>query len=149
MGSVEDQPEMTPNDALVRHPKDPLFPWCNSAKLLMRCEDIILSLGSTPPVIPDNPSTLAFPILWRPPDKEITLVEVFRGIERGLAAVLEGGLTVRRYVYVDNSQVFTRMARHHFHMLMVLYSQQLHPTAIRGCFVCLPRDVTLISEANL
>ena len=78
-----------------------------------------------------------------------TLVELFGGISTGLAAVLETGLTVRRYVYVDNSQVSTRVARHHLHQLMVLYPQQLPPTAIHGCFSRLPRDVTLISEADL
>jgi hypothetical protein len=62
---------------------------------------------------------------------------------------LEAGLTVKRYVYVDNSQVSTRVARHHLHQLMVLYPQQLYPTAIHGCFSRLPRDVTLISEADL
>ena len=46
--------------------------------------------------------------------------------------------------YVD-----TCLARHHFHHLMVLYPHQIHPTAIRGCFVHLCRDVTLISEADL
>ena len=32
---------------------------------------------------------------------------------------------------------------------MVLYPQQLHPTVIHVCFSCFPRDVTLISEADL
>ena len=32
---------------------------------------------------------------------------------------------------------------------MVLYPHQLDLTAIRGCFTRLPRDVTLISEADL
>ena len=89
------------------------------------------------------------PIYRRPPDLGITLVELFGGIGMGLAAVLETGLTVRRYVYVDNSPVSTHVARHHLHQLMVLYPQQLHPTAICGCFSRLPHDVTFISEADL
>ena len=32
---------------------------------------------------------------------------------------------------------------------MVLYRQQLYPTAIRGCFSRFPRDVPFISEADL
>ena len=32
---------------------------------------------------------------------------------------------------------------------MMLYPQQLHPAAIHGCFARLPRDVTLMSEADL
>ena len=43
----------------------------------------------------------------------------------------------------------TRVARYHLHQLMVLYSQHLPLTTIRGCFSRLPRDVTLISEADL
>ena len=83
------------------------------------------------------------------PDAGITLVELFGGIGTGLAAVLEAGLTVRRYVYVDNSQVSIRVARHHLHQLMVKYTIQLSPHTIRGCFSHLPCDVTLISEADL
>ena len=121
----------------------------DSAELFRRCEDIVLSLASTTPVIPDSPSALAYPILWRSPDAGITLVKLFGGIGTDLAAVLEVGLTVRQYVYMDNSQVSTRVARHHFHKLMVSYPQQLHLTAIRRCSSCLPRDVTLINEAEL
>jgi hypothetical protein len=149
MGDVEDPRDMAPRRALVLHPKDPLPPWHDSSGLFQRCEDIVLSLSSTTPFILDGPSTLARPILWCLPDTGITLVELFGGITTGLAAILEAGLTVTRYVNVDNSPVSTRVARHHLHQLMVLYPQQLHPTAIHGCFSRLPRDVTLISEADL
>jgi hypothetical protein len=149
MGSAEDQQEMVSHDTLVRHPKDPIPPWRDSLELFRRCEDIILSLALATPVLTDSPSALAHPIVWRPLNVGIILVEVFGGIGTGLAAVLEAGLTVRRYVYVDNSAVSTRVARHHLHQLMSLYPQQLQPTAIRGCFSRLPRDVTLISEDDL
>ena len=76
-------------------------------------------------------------------------MELFGDIGTGLAALSEDGLTVRRYVYVDNSPVSTRVVRHYLHQLMVLYPQQLFPTAIRGCFSRLPRDVTVVSEADL
>ena len=72
--------------------------------------------------------------MWRPPNTEITLVQLFGGIGTGLAAVLEVGLTVKRYVYLDNSQVSTRVGRHHLHRLIVLYPQQFHPTVIHGYF---------------
>ena len=62
---------------------------------------------------------------------------------------MKTGLTVRQSVYVDDSQVSTHVVRHHFHQLMVLYPEQLDPAAIRVFFAHLPRDVTLISEANL
>ena len=149
MGSIDDQRDMAPKDVLVCHPKDSLPPWRDSAELFRRCENIVLSITPRTSVIPDAPSALAHPISWRPPDAGITLVELLGGIGTGLAAVLEVGLTIRRYVYVDNSPVSTCVARHHIHKLMVLYPQQLSPTAIRGCFSCLPHDVTLISEADL
>ena len=76
-------------------------------------------------------------------------MEIFGGIGIGLAAVLKVGLKVRQYVYVDNSQVSTRVARHHLHQLMVLYPQQLYPTAIRGCFLRLLHDVILINKVDL
>ena len=149
MGSTDDQRDMVPKGALVCHPKDPLPPWRDSAELFRRCEDIVHSLTPRTPVIPDVLSTLAHPILWQPPNAGITLVELFEGIGTGLAVVLEVSLTVRRYIYVDNSPMSTRVARHHLHQLMFLYLQQLPPTAIHGCFSRLPRDVTVISEADL
>lgn len=45
MGSVEDQREMTHEDELVCHPKNPFHSWRDSPELLRRCEDIILSLS--------------------------------------------------------------------------------------------------------
>jgi hypothetical protein len=107
MRNDEDQQKMVSQDTLVRHPKDPIPPWRDSPELFRRCEDIILSLAPATPVLPDSPSAFAHPIVWRPPNTEIILVEIFGGIGTGLAVVLEAGLTVRRYVYVDNSQVST------------------------------------------
>ena len=149
MGDVEDPREMIPRQALVRHPKDLLLLWRDFVGLFQRCKDIVLSLISTIPIISDSLFMLARPILWRPPNTGITLVEMFRGIGTWLAAVLEVGLTVTQYVYVENSQVSTRVARHHLHQLMVLYPQQLHPIVIHECFSRIPRNVTLISEADL
>ena len=56
------------------------------------------------------------------------------GLGTGLAAVLEAGLTVKQYVYVDNSLVSIRMARHHLHQLMVLYPQQSPRLPFVGVF---------------
>ena len=56
MSNAEDSVQMAPKDTLVRHPKDPLPPWRDSLELLRRCEDIILSLAPTTPLLPDSPS---------------------------------------------------------------------------------------------
>jgi len=71
------------------------------------------------------------------------------GIGTGLAAVLEAGLKVRRYIHVDSGFAANRAAHHHIQRLLALYPEQLPSSAIRGCFGKLPRDVTLISEDDL
>ena len=87
MRNAEDQCKMASKGVLVRHPKDPLLPWCDSVDLFRRCEDIILSHSSTTPVIRDTSSALAHTISWRPPNERITLVELFGGIGTRLVAV--------------------------------------------------------------
>ena len=76
-------------------------------------------------------------------------MELFAGIGTGLAAVLEAGLKVRRYIHVDSGFAANRAARHHMQRLLALYPEQLPPSAIRGCFGKLPRDVTLVSADDL
>jgi hypothetical protein len=43
-------------------------------------------------------------IHWKPPDDGIVLLELFGGIGTGLAAVLQAGIKVQRYVYVDTDE---------------------------------------------
>ena len=112
MGSAEDQYDMAPQSALVCHPKDPLPPWRDSTHF-SRDVRKLLYLVSTTPVIADKPLALAHSILWHPLDKGITLVKLFGGISTRLAVVLDAGLTVQQYVYMDNSQMSTHVARHH------------------------------------
>ena len=68
MGSTDDQRNMAPKGVLVRHPKDPLLPWHDSAELFRKCEDIVLSLTPRTLVILDALSTSTHPILWWPPN---------------------------------------------------------------------------------
>jgi hypothetical protein len=65
------------------------------ASLLPRVEEEVngkVDLG--PPL--DNST-----IHWRPPEDGIVLLELFGGIGSGLVAVLQAGLKVKRYIYVD------------------------------------------------
>jgi hypothetical protein len=43
-------------------------------------------------------------IHWKPLDDEIVLLELFGGIGTSLAAVLQAGIKVQRYVYVDTNE---------------------------------------------
>jgi len=47
----------------------------------------------------------------------IVLVELFAGLGTGLAAVLEAGLSIRIYTYVDNNNMVSRAAKHHLEQL--------------------------------
>jgi hypothetical protein len=44
-------------------------------------------------------------IHWRPPEDGIVLLELFGGIASGLVAVLQAGLKVKRYIYIDVDEV--------------------------------------------
>ena len=146
---LEDQQDIPPLRAPPRHCKDPLLPWTNSEELSRQCRNIVATIA--PKMLQDTSisSTFAQPIRWHPPLEGIILVELFAGIGTGLAAVLEVGLKVQRYIHVDNGFVSTRAARHHLQRLIAQYPEQLPPSAIHGCFGHLPRDVTLISDEDL
>jgi len=133
----------------ARHCKDPFPPWSTRVELSRQCRDAVTSLDPMEVPSTSSSSTFARPIHWHPPEDGITLVELFAGIGTGLAAVLEVGLKVKRYIHVDTGFVSNRGARHHLQRLLALYPEQLPPSAIHGCFGQLPRDVTLISDEDL
>jgi hypothetical protein len=58
---------------------------------------------------PLNSST----IHWRPPEDGIVLLELFGGIGSGLVAVLQAGLKVKRYIYVDVDEAVRQVAKRH------------------------------------
>ena len=92
---TEDQWKMTPKGALVHHPKDLLPPWRDSMELFWRCDDIVFTVRSTIPVIPDTPLSLAHSIPWHSASKGFILVKVFGGIKIRFTSVLGVGLTIR------------------------------------------------------
>jgi site-specific DNA-cytosine methylase len=63
--------------------------------------------------------------------------------------VLETGITIRRYIHVDNVYVANRAIRHHIQQLLLRYPTQLSVSAILGCCGQLPQDVTMISDEDL
>jgi hypothetical protein len=149
MSTVVESREHAPLEILARHCKDPLPPWGTQLELTRRSQEIVNALDTPQFVVDSSTPLLARTIQWRPPDEGITLVELFAGIGTGLAAVLEAGLKVRQYIHVDSGFAANRAARHHMQRLLALYPEQLPPSAIRGCFGKLPRDVTLISHDDL
>ena len=63
--------------------------------------------------------------------------------------MLEAGLSIHRYVYVDNHNTVHRAARHHIAQLRARYPGQLLASAIQGCMSQLPSDIALIGEEDL
>ena len=86
-------------------------------------------------------------LYYRP--EGIILVELFAGLCTGLAAMLEAGLSIHRYVYVDNHDTVRRAARHHIAQLRARYPGQLSTSAVQGCMSQLPSNIALIGEEDL
>jgi site-specific DNA-cytosine methylase len=133
----------------ARHFKDPSPPWHTPRELSEHCLQIVadLGLGHTPSTSPLF--SFAQPIRWQPPPEGIILVELFGGIGTGLAAVLEVGLRVKKYIHVDNGYTANRAVRHHIQQLLLRYPTQLPASSVHGCCGQLPQDVTLISDEDL
>ena len=63
----------------------------------------------------------------------VVLVELFAGLSTGLAAILEAGLSVHMYVYVDNNDMVSKAGKHHIKQLQAWYPRQLPASAVQGC----------------
>ena len=149
MSGVAEPRDHAPLAIPAPHCKDLQPSWGTQLELTRRSHEIVDQLDAPPLSMDSSTPLLARTIQWRPPDEGITLVELFAGIGTGLAAVLEAGLKVRRYIHVDSGFAANRAARHHMQRLLALYPEQLPPSAIHGCFGKLPRDVTLVSDDDL
>jgi hypothetical protein len=88
-------------------------------------------------------------IHWKPLDDGIVLLELFGGIGTGLAAVLQAGIKVQRYVYVDTDDAAQQVAKHHSRGLRAWFPKLLTTTAILSAFSSLTGNISLISEKDL
>ena len=132
-----------------RHPKDPIPPWISPKDLAEKCHELVNGVDHHL----WQPQSTLLPLqqlvdLHDDPEG-IVLVELFAGLGTGLAAVLEAGLSIRSYTYVDNNIMVNRAAKHHLQQLRMQYPKQLPASAIQGCMSRVPLDVTLIGEEDL
>jgi hypothetical protein len=88
-------------------------------------------------------------IHWKSPDDGIVLLELFGGIGTGLATVLQAGIKVQRYIYVDTDEAARQVAKHHSRGLCVWFPELLTTAAILSTFSSLIGDISLISEQDL
>jgi hypothetical protein len=73
----------------------------------------------------------------------------FGGIGTSLAAVLQAGIKVQRYVYVDTDDAARQVAKQHSRGLRVRFPELLTTIAILSAFSSLTGDISLISEKDL
>jgi hypothetical protein len=80
-------------------------------------------------------------IIWTPPKEGITLLELFGGIGTGLEALLQSGMVVRRYFYVDIDPITRQVATLRMMELTARFPQQFATTAWKASFTFLPSDI--------
>jgi len=70
------------------------------------------------------------PIAWEYPSEGICVLDLFGGISTGLATVLQVGILVRKYLYVERDETARRVSSHHLALLMRRYPELLSRSAI-------------------
>jgi hypothetical protein len=88
-------------------------------------------------------------IHWRPPVNGIVLLELFGGIGSGLVAVLQAGLKVKRYIYVDVDEAARQVAKRHSRRLRTQFLELLAISAIKTSFSTLAGDIALVSTEDI
>jgi site-specific DNA-cytosine methylase len=88
-------------------------------------------------------------ITWAPPKEGITLVKLFGGISTGLEALLQAGMVVQRYFYVDIDPIARQVAALRMMELTSRFPQQFATTTWKVSFTFLPSDIQLIQKKHL
>jgi site-specific DNA-cytosine methylase len=88
-------------------------------------------------------------IHWRPPVDGIVLLELFGGIGSGLVAVLQAGLKVKCYIYVDVDEVVRQVAKRHSRRLRAQFLELLATSTIKTSFSTFAGDIALVSAGDI
>jgi hypothetical protein len=70
--------------------------------------------------------------VWEYPSEGICVLDLFGGISTGLAIVLQVGIPIQKYLYVERDETMRRVLSHHLSLLMQRYPELLPRLAIRG-----------------
>jgi site-specific DNA-cytosine methylase len=77
------------------------------------------------------------------------LLELFGGIDNGLVAVLQAGLKVKRYIYVNVDEAARQVAKRHSRRLRTQFPELLAISAIKTSFSTLVGDIALVSVEDI
>jgi len=88
-------------------------------------------------------------IQWDIPKDGICLFELVGGISSGLAVILQSGILVRRYHYVEKDPQAKQASMWHVMMLQQRYPHLLPTSAIHGYQYSLPNNITLLGVLGL
>jgi site-specific DNA-cytosine methylase len=77
------------------------------------------------------------------------LLELFGGIGSGLVAVLQVGLKVKLYIYVDVDEVARQVAKRHSWRLRTHFPELLATSAIKTFFSTPTGDIVLVSAEDI
>ncbi len=88
-------------------------------------------------------------ITWTPPKEGITLLELFGGIDIGLEALLQSGMVVRRYFYIDIDPIARQVATSRMREFTTRFPQQFVTTAWKASCTFLPSDIQLIQKKHM
>jgi hypothetical protein len=80
-------------------------------------------------------------ITWTPPKEGNTLLELFGGIGTSLEALLQSGMVVRRYLYVDIDPIARQVVALRMMELTTRFPQQFVTTAWKANFTFLPSNI--------
>jgi hypothetical protein len=83
-------------------------------------------------------------ITWTLPNEGITLLKFFGGIGRGFKALLQSGMVVWRYFYVDINPIARQVAASRMMELTAIFPQQFATITWKASFTFLPFDIQLI-----
>jgi hypothetical protein len=87
-------------------------------------------------------------ITWTPPKERITLLELFGGIGTSFETLLQLGMVVWRYFYVDIDPIARQVASKMME-LTARFPQQFATTAWKANFTFLPSDIQLIQKKHM
>ena len=77
------------------------------------------------------------------------MLDLFGVISIGLAAILQVGIRVKKYVYVEKDETARRVSLHHITQLVQRYPNLLPQSAVQGYQRALPSDILLVGAQDL